>query len=530
MKKLLFIVLFSGALLQGNSQEKYLSTPRQSVETHLYYLQEETYNDSLARLPFSGTEENSQEELKSAIKLKQILDGKGIYIEVSEIPSRANFYDSTSRKHQYILTTQFPEIYLQLNKTEWTYPTSSLNAIDRIHKEVFPFGTDRLLNLLPKFGTNKIFGLYIFQYVAIFMLALIAILIQKVLTLVFNKLFLRFVKQAGYEHLATGFLLPIAQPASIFVVLLFSLSFVPVLQLPPNTSYYVTAIFKIAIPLFGTIVFYRMANILSLYLERMARKTTGTLDDQLVPLVRKTLKTFIVVMGTLFVLSNLNIDILPLLTGLSIGGLAFALAAQDTIKNFFGSLMIFIDKPFQIGDWVTSGDIDGTVEEVGFRSSRVRTFRNSLVYVPNGHLADSTIDNHGLRTYRRFFTTIGVTYDTPPSHIQIFIDGLEKIVKEHPDTRKDNYNIFLNDLGASSLNIMFYIFFKVPSWNDELRARHQVILEIMKLAEQLGIQFAFPTQTLHVENIPGKPSNSPIYMNEEETQQKLDQFFIERRQ
>ena len=255
------------------------------------------------------------------------------------------------------------------------------------------------------------------------------------------------------------------------------------------------------------------------------KKTDTALDDQLVPLIRKVLKTFVVAIGTLFILSNLNIDIVPLLTGLSIGGLAFALAAQDTIKNFFGSLMIFIDKPFQIGDWITSGEIDGNVEEVGFRSSRIRTFRNSLMSVPNGKLADRTIDNHGLRKYRRFYTQIAVTYDTPPELLQTFIDGLVQIVMNHPHTRKDYYNIFLNDMASFSLNIMFYIFFEVPNWTEELKARHEVLMEILMLGEKLEVNFAFPTQTLHMENFPGKLSNSPTYSSKEEARASLDEFF-----
>ncbi|MDE0470802.1 MAG: mechanosensitive ion channel family protein, partial [Ekhidna sp.] len=265
-------------------------------------------------------------------------------------------------------------------------------------------------------------------------------------------------------------------------------------------------------------------NIVSIYLAKAARKTDSSLDDQLVPLLRKTLKAFVITIGTLFVLDNLNIPILPLLTGLSIGGLAFALAAQDTLKNFFGSIMIFIDKPFQVGDWITSGDVDGTVEEVGFRSSRIRTFRNSIIYVPNSKLADNVIDNHGLRSYRRFYTQLTITYDTPPELIEIFVKGLRKIVDEHPVTWKENYHIYFNDMASFSLNIMFYIFFSVPTWGEELRARHEVLMSIVKLAKELGVNFAFPTQTLHVENLPGQPSLSPSYMQGNEAYSKLRSF------
>ena len=215
---------------------------------------------------------------------------------------------------------------------------------------------------------------------------------------------------------------------------------------------------------------------------------------------------------------------MPLLAGLSIGGLAFALAAQDTVKNFFGSLMIFVDKPFQVGDWITSGDVDGTVEEVGARSTRIRTFANSVIYVPNGNLANATIDNHGLRVMRRFYTTITITYDTPPDLIETFVNGLKSIIINHPNTSKEKYEIHLNDFGASSLNIMFYIFFTVPTWSEELAARHDVISKIIRLAHELGIQFAFPTQTLHIENMPGQNSLSPVYMSKEEADKKLNEF------
>ena len=250
------------------------------------------------------------------------------------------------------------------------------------------------------------------------------------------------------------------------------------------------------------------------------------MDDQLIPIVRRSMKVFVVIVGVLFILHNLNVNITALLAGLSIGGLALALAAQETLKNFFGSVMIFLDRPFRIGDWISSDGVDGTVEEVGFRSTRIRTFRNSVTSVPNGRLADQTIDNHGLRIYRRFNTHIAVTYDTPANVISTFVDGLKKIVVEHPDTRKDYYEIHLNEMGSSSLNILFYIFFEVPSWSDELNCRHQILLEILKLAEALGVRFAFPTQTLHMETFPGQSSLTPeSFQDMEILKEKLNAYF-----
>ncbi len=527
-RKILFIALLISAFNTYSQDSVFvdLSTPYGAIRTHLFYLQEDHYNLEAAATPFKRDGITNEQAKEQAVKLKQIWDGVGEYIDMEMLPRTNNYQDSIRKKYHYLINRNEPEIFLERTQNgHWKYSATTLAAIDDIHDEVFPFGTDKLLEFLPKMGTRQIFGLYLYQYLGILILALLSVIIHRVFTFMIEQVFLKFLLKAGFEDLADRFLLPVARPVSIFIVILLLKIFFPVLQLKPEIAHWVMLSTRALLPLFGMIVFYRLVDVIALYLDHIAKKTQSTLDDQLVPLVRKTLKTFVVAIGTLFVLQNLDIPIIPLLTGLSIGGLAFALAAQDTIKNFFGSLMIFIDRPFQIGDWITSGDIDGSVEEVGFRSSRIRTFRNSLMYVPNGRMADSTIDNHGMRQYRRYYTQIAVTYDTPPELIDTFVQGLRKIVETHPDTRKDYYNVFLNDLGSSSLNIMFYIFFEVPDWTAELKARHEVILEIIKLAKALGVNFAFPTQTLHMENFPGQPSLSPTYMEKGKLESQLGAFF-----
>ncbi len=521
-----YLLIFSIFLIQlsvfaQDSLVANTSNPRATVRTHLYFLQDNHYYPELAALAFKQTGIDIKTAKESAIKLKQIWDGSGTFINLDDLSENSNHKDSTYQKSKAVVNEKFPEIYVENINGKWVYSVESIVLIEELHSEVFPFGTAALLDFLPKMGTRKIMGLYLYQYLGILLLALISVVVHKVLTFIFDRLITRLIVQAGYAKLADRFLLPVARPISIFVVILLLRLFLPVLQLPLGASHWAMLVIRAALPLFGTIVFYRLVDILAMYLERLALKTESTLDDQLVPLLRKTLKTFVVGIGTLFILQNLDIPIIPLLTGLSIGGLAFALAAQDTIKNFFGSLMIFIDRPFQIGDWITSGDIDGSVEEVGFRSSRIRTFRNSLMYVPNGKLADSTIDNHGMREYRRFYTQIAITYDTPPEMIETFVQGLRTIVERHPDTRKDAYNIYFNDMASFSLNIMFYIFFKVPDWPAELKARHEILLEVIKLGKALGVNFAFPTQTLHMENFPGQASLSSEYLQQADLDAKI---------
>jgi MscS family membrane protein len=526
------LALFLSADSTAQESPEYdLSSPYSAIYTHLFFLQNDSYQPEVAARSFMQPGVSQEEAEVAAVKLKQVFDGRGYYIDMSGLPVDPMHTDSVSGQQVFVPVPQLPEIYLRRTGNLWLYSQSSIESIDQLHREVFPFGTDILLEILPRTGTHTFLGLYLWQHLGILIIILLGFLLHKFLSFVFSRLLYRGATQLGYTRLVRPYLLPVAKPLSLFVVFLFVMIIFPVLQMPVEISRYVSYGFRAILPLFAVVVFYKMVDVFSLYLESLAGKGDSSLDNHVIPLIRKVLRVFVVVVGGLFILQNLDVNITALLAGISIGGLALALAAQDTLKNFFGSLMIFIDKPFSVGHWISSGELDGTVEEVGFRSTRIRTFRNSLTYVPNGKLADSTIDNHGLRQYRRFFMNISITYDTPPDLIEVFVEGLRKVVERHPNTRKDFYIVEFNDMGDFSLKVMFYIFFAVPTWPEELRARHEVLIEIVRLAEKLGVRFAFPTQTLHMENFPGKHSLTPQYdMGMQEFRQVMEDYFRERQQ
>ncbi len=269
---------------------------------------------------------------------------------------------------------------------------------------------------------------------------------------------------------------------------------------------------------------YRAIDILVDVMTRRARQTETKLDDSLVPLMRTSLRLFVGVVGLLFVLSNIDVDVSSLIAGLGLGGLAFALAAQDTVKNLFGGVTIFADKPFEVGDWVVVDDIEGTVEQVGFRSTRVRTFYNSQVTVPNGRLIDAGVDNMGRRTWRRYKTTLGVGYHTTPDQMQAFVEGIRAIIRSKPDMRQDYYIVEFHGFGAASLDVLVYCFIDAVDWNEELRVRHVFNLDIMRLAERLGVDFAFPTQTIHVAEMPGRPPTQRDVPSRDELRELVDAF------
>lgn len=530
-----FLLLFSGilfAIAQKEGKDFHLDSPYDALLTHVKYLGEEQYNLELAAQPFMRKEISKNDAKQHALKLYQYYNAKGFVIDFENVPRTNDFLDTAINEQRYYVLPLHREIYLERVGDNWFYSIKTIQDIDRLHKQAFPFGSDRLLILLPKIGQQKVMGLHIWQLIGLLGMIVISFLLHFLFTWLLNEIFFRLLEMRGYHEIGKKYLLPVAKPVSYFVLTLVSLVFVRVLQFPIGIAHFLIMILGVLLPFFGALTFYRLADVLGMYMEKLAARTENTLDDQLVPLVRKSLKFFVVLVGFLVILrEGLNIDIWPIITGISIGGLAIALAAQDTLKNFFGSLMIFIDKPFQIGQYIASGEIEGTVEEVGFRSTRVRTIRNSVMYVPNAKLADSVIDNLGLRQFRRFSTTISITYDTPTDRIELFVEGLRAIVLESKETKKDIFYIHFNALGSSSLDIIFTVFLEVPGLAEEMVVKEKLLFEIVKLAEALQVRFAFPTQTVFIEEIPGQTSLTPNYAEtKEELKNKLTAFLKQSQQ
>ena len=217
------------------------------------------------------------------------------------------------------------------------------------------------------------------------------------------------------------------------------------------------------------------------------------------PVLSLVLKILVVLCGLAAVLRLFNFDVATVLAGLGIGGVAIALAAQDTLKNFFGSLMLIADRTFRVGDLVKIGANEGVVETVGPRTTRLRGLDDSLLTVPNSDLTTAHVTNFGARRYRRFRTRITVAHGTPPSRLIQFRDGVLELIRAHAQARQQNYEVAVNDLGNSGIEILIQVFFEVPDGHAELMARDDLILDILRLAERLGVSFDSPTIVLERE-------------------------------
>ncbi len=252
---------------------------------------------------------------------------------------------------------------------------------------------------------------------------------------------------------------------------------------------------------------YNLVDLLvELIIKRIGRKAGEGVKTHFIPFLTHFSKILVVLLGGLVLLQNMGINVSSMLAGLGLGGVAIALAAKDSASNILAYINIMLDRPFSVGDWVCFPDgIEGTVTEVGLRSCKVKTFYDSIVTVPNNTLATTNIDNMGKRQARRTRVFLGVQYDTSPERLESFIEGIKQVIKKNSATKKDYFQVYFTEFGPSELKIITNFFLIVKDWESELRERQNIFMEILKLARREKVQFAFPTQSLHVESMPPPP-------------------------
>ena len=216
----------------------------------------------------------------------------------------------------------------------------------------------------------------------------------------------------------------------------------------------------------------------------------------------KMAKVLVVVIGFIMVLGLLGVQVTGIVAGLGIGGVAVAFAGQKTLENLFGSFMIGVDQPLRIGDYVKVEDLTGTVEQIGLRSTRIRTMDRTVVTMPNGRLSDARIENYAPRDRLRLNEKIGLVYSTKPETVRIIIEKIREYLRERPDIYPDTILVHLVAFGDSALIIEVNAWLMSQVWADFLVWREECLLGIMEIVESNGSAFAFPTQTLHIETLP----------------------------
>lgn len=244
----------------------------------------------------------------------------------------------------------------------------------------------------------------------------------------------------------------------------------------------------------------RFMKFVGIVLMERAELTESKADDQIITFLVEAFRIIIIVLAVFVLLGAVfKVDIGALIAGLGIGGLALALAAKESLENLLASFIIFFDKPFVMGDLVTVNGVTGTVEKIGFRSTRIRTLEKSYLTIPNLMMVNNILDNLSLRTFRRVNFNVGATYGTTEEQLKNVVTDIQKFIDEHPNTNQDGEIHFI-EFGASSLDIMVLYFIDTMDWSVFLKIKAEVNFEIMRIMERHGVEFAFPTQTIHLEN------------------------------
>ncbi|MEL6670718.1 MAG: mechanosensitive ion channel family protein [Bacteroidota bacterium] len=486
------------------------ANPQEAVTRHLHYLQRNSYEPELAATVIYG-ELELEEKIHLASQIKDLFDAKGDYINTSLIPDDPQYKDSLSGQPIYVVQRRhFPQIYLKKYGNAWYYSAETVRELPSLYQRVIPPGANLLQRITKPWGQRHFLLLKIWQWIGLLVVAGLVLLSYAVLDRLLAYFAGRLLPRLFPDSEISTELIPRAvHPLSYLgIVFLLRQYFVPMLILPIEWSRPVSVILIILASVFGVLFFYRLIDVLASVFKNLASRTETTMDDQLVPLLTRGAKLIVIVFGILFVLDNLDVNVTALLAGVSIGGLALALAAQDTVRNFLGSITIFVDRPFAVGDFVEFGGVSGSVTEVGVRSTRIRAADGAYITVPNGDLANKIITNHSIRTYRRYATSLTVTYDTLPEQMEHFVAGVKKIVVDHPQTQDDSAIIQFHEMSASSLDIFFAAIFNITAYDEWLAARQEILLEIMKLATEMKIGFAFPSQSVYIESMPEVPNPS----------------------
>jgi MscS family membrane protein len=360
----------------------------------------------------------------------------------------------------------------------------------------------------PQWMHREFLGITVWQFLCAFLFILLGLVLKKISDHVFEKRIIPLFNKTRID-IDNLFFEALSKPFGVLILIGGIAGAMAVLPLPeePNINGFIFGTLKSASAVDFLWFLFRIVDIATKYLGRLAERTESKLDEQLIPLVNRALKITIGAISFLWIIQLLGYNVSSLLAGLGIGGLAVALALQDTLSNFFGSVFIFLDRPFMVGDWIKIGDVEGTVEDVGFRSTRIRTWPATLVAMPNKTVANASIDNWSRMPKRRVSQVVGVTYETTADQMEKAVASIKEIVVNDTGVNQDFVVVRFVDFGESSLNILVYYFTNATAFADYNETKERINLAIMRKLKEQGLSIALPTMSIYMENIDKKLGN-----------------------
>lgn len=269
------------------------------------------------------------------------------------------------------------------------------------------------------------------------------------------------------------------------------------LPLTPYQDFLMAKFFRTAFIILIVWGFYKGSG--PFLFEELSKKMEIEIDRILIPFLTKVVKSIIIALALTIIAQEWGYDVTGFIAGLGIGGLAVALAAKDAIANVFGGIIIITEKPFSIGDWIYTPSVEGTVEDISFRSTKVRTFAKALVTVPNSTLANEAITNWTQMGKRRVTFHLGVTYTTPVDKLRSCVERIRELLEKHPEVDKETIFVRFDNFNDSSLDIFIYFFTITTVWGEFLEVKEDINFKIMEILEEEGVSVAFPSRSIYLE-------------------------------
>lgn len=354
------------------------------------------------------------------------------------------------------------------------------------------------LNVVLGFFKWDIFGLTVGQILLSLTILFFALLFRNILSNAILGRLVQFARRSGW--IDYRLVLALTQPLAFFLLLGGVYLSVAILPFGSEIESLLANVFR---GLSMLAVVWGAMQVSDVFAEQLEKRFAGQGNSILAgfaPLIKKTLKIFVFAIGVLLTIDNLGFNVTGILATLGLGTAAIALAAQDSIKNGFGTLMIILDRPFQVGDWIQVGDkVDGNVESIGLRSTKVRTWPKTIISIPNGVLANEYINNWSRMPKRRVKQVVGISYDATAQDMEGLVEEFRQILRADPGVNQEFILVSFTDFGESSLDILVYYFTSTIAWIDHMDIRQRINQRIMEAVHRRGLSIAFPARSLYLE-------------------------------
>ncbi|MDR0871467.1 MAG: mechanosensitive ion channel family protein [Planctomycetaceae bacterium] len=487
-----------------------LANPNDLIEYFRSKYWRRQYEKAYACIDFKDTDPSEKTKRYTAFTLNFILsrlDGR----DIADFPTSEKAF-----VQDFHTSADTVEIAFVLGEHgNWQFAYKTVRDLDRIYnllRDEPPVRLNWLMKLMPAWFFALLFGVPWFRIILLALAFVLGFVLKWLVQWFLYRLTRSFFNLAMPDWDKSKLNRKTWKPVGLIVLVSFwafgLIAFYPT----PENFEFLQAAYIVFTTAMGVWMCLRLVDLFALWMRQKIRYHDPNIDIIFFPLFSRTVKLLFVCFG-LFCLANaFQWSVFGLASGLGIGGIAVAFAAKETIANLFGSVTVLADRPFVIGDWIKTGDIEGTVESVGMRSTRIRTFYNSLVTIPNNNLTTAVIDNMGARYYRRYRTFLSVPLDTEPDRIEAFCEGIRELIRRHPYTRKDMFHVYLHEVRPASLDVLLTVFFVCPDSSIEFRERGRLISDILRVAKELGVQLALPAQVQY--NTAKKQSELPVLNGE----------------